>query len=235
MAYFFRSKYRVIAVLVCLSTSIAFGNACASETQTKLWTAAVWVGPLAKDSRYIYFIEPDLRFVDNSYKFSQALLWAALGYEFPSSNKLLIGDAANTTRNNFGEYIHTNVLWQQYDFGMLHYDNSHVFNRVRMQEAKNLQESQWSIILRERVLYKHKIPFWDNHAIGVSDEIFINMKHPDWVPSNKFIAENRFMISLDNYITKQVNFAVSYMNQLEFGRQQLLSHVLLLAMEVKSF
>ncbi len=80
-------------VLVALMILFFFHVASAVETHTKLWIAPVFTGSLSQDKKVKFYLEPDLRFIDNRYKFQQALLWMGLGYQLRPKLALFARDA----------------------------------------------------------------------------------------------------------------------------------------------
>jgi hypothetical protein len=221
---------------MCLLVSFAImGSVHAVETHTKLWTSAVFTGPIsAKNDKIIYYLQPDLRFIDDKYKFSQAVMWAGLGYRITPGFIVYAGDASATNRNTVGEYTHLNIIWQQVNVTLAEINKNIFTSRTRLQEIKNVDYDQWGIIIRERLLMKAPIVTWDKHFLVLYDELFFNLKNPDWSSSNKFISQNRAFIGVETKISKITSFTIGYLNQYEFRETNQMSNILFTGVEVKT-
>jgi len=100
-------------IIGCAPLILFVNHAHAVQTHTKLWNSVVIVGPLADNCNFRYYLEPDVRFADDKYKFQQMLLWLGAGYRFSPTLTVYAGDAPDLYRNYNGSYLHQNIVWQQ--------------------------------------------------------------------------------------------------------------------------
>lgn len=208
--------------------------AYAVETHTKIWLSSVFTGSLTCDKNFKYYIEPDVRFIDDKYKFHQSLLWLGLGYQWHPDLSVYVGDTPDTTRNLSGQYNHANIVWQRVNWSFYSNDRISAANRAQLEETKNNHDAPWSIILRERLLFTFPLKNWQQHALVVYDEVFFNLKHPNWVNNNSFIAQNRAYIGISTKLTNYVTLDTGYINQYQFTTTNQMSNILLVGLVVHS-
>jgi hypothetical protein len=209
-------------------------NALGVETHTKLWTSAVITGPLVANTPYRYYIQPDLRFVDNSYKFNEAILWVGAGYAFHPGLVLYLGDATMTRLGFNCDYSHFNIPWQQLSSLVYESPRWDLTNRLRLQEVYELGQASWAILLRERLLLRIPIQNWPHHAYMIFDEVFFGLKRPSWLQSNSLINQNRIFFGIDTQLSKEASFSVGYLNQYRIGNTNQMSNILLLQLSIQT-
>jgi hypothetical protein len=221
--------------IACGLIAFAMLNAAyAIETHTKLWTTAAFTGSLSSDKKIKYYLEPEVRFIDDKYKFSSVLFWAGLGYQVTPNFSVFAGDATSVLRNLSGEYIHENFVWQRANVAFIETVNTRLDNRLQLEERKKSQYAQWAITLRERLMLRLAIQEWSKHFLVLSDEVFFNLKHPDWVNSNSFISQNRALIGIETRYTQSTSLLVGYMNQYDFTNTNQLSNILFVGVTVNT-
>lgn len=221
---------KIFVLLVIFSTSAVY----AIETHTRLWTSAQFVGSLTDDKKVKYLLEPTMRFVDSKYKFSQTQLWAGIGYQIAPKAILYIGDAPVVTRSLSGIYSHDNIIWQQLNSGLIDTDDYFVGSRSRLMQIKRFGESEWGLVLRQRILYRKPLQFWQDRAAVVSDEVYIDINHPSWFGARSTVSQNRFFIGINTKLTSVTTLLVGYMNQFLFTHPNQMSNILFIQFEVDS-
>lgn len=204
----------------------------AVETHSKVWLVPVFTGSISDDKKIKFYLQPEVRFLDDKYKFNETLLWMALGYEPIPTLAYFIGTTPTTIRNSQGVYAHTNILWQQLNWVAYDSTDARINSRTRLEETKNTHEGPWAIHFRERLLLKIPIKDWEKHAIVISDEVFFAFKRPKWTGGNSFFSQNRAYVGIDKLISKETTVSIGYMNQYQFTFTNQMSHILLLGMEV---
>lgn len=222
---------RIIFLLLFLFFfKTAFGNSI--KEHTKIWNSAVLIGPLTTDTRIKYYFEPQLQLIDNKYKFEEALLYAGIGYQTTPALTLFLGDAWVTSRKSTGNYVQENRIWQQANWNAINSAAFKMISRTRLEESKNLSESQWAIRLRQRLMLRIPLKNWENHSLVLSDEVFFDLNHPKWIGNNRFFAENRGFIGIGTKISKQMSFDIGYLNQYQFTNPNQMSHVLFSSLNI---
>ncbi len=218
--------------IIFLIAVTSFANAYAIETHTKLWTSTVINGSLSSDKKVKFYLEPDLRFVDNKYKFQQALFWMGLGYQFTPNLALYVGDAPVTDKTFKGDYLHSNIIWQQMNWKFFESDKLRFDNRNRLEEIKRIHDGPWEIVLRERLQLKYPFPRGAPYALVLSDEIFLDLKTVRWSRNSAFLAQNRAYAGITIQASKQTAFSIGYLNQYQFTDPNQLSNALVCAAEL---
>lgn len=225
-----------VALVICSSFTLLlfFDNAFASslEQHTKIWTSAVFIGPLTNNKKVKYYLEPELRFIDDKYKFEETLLYAGMGYQTTPNLILFFGDAWSTSKKPTGKYVNENRLWQQASWVPVDNNFFKLSSRTRLEERKNLSEHEWAINLRERLALEIPLRNWKNHALVLSDEVFFDLNHPKWVGNNALLSQNRGLIGISTKISKQTSFIIGYLNQYQFTNPPQMSHILYLSLNV---
>lgn len=212
--------------------SVSFGNEI--KEHTKLWSTAVFIGPLIKDTKIKYYLEPQLRLIDDKYKFEEAFIYAGIGYQTTPDLILFLGDASVVSRKTTGNYVHENRVWQQANLSVINNDSFNLLSRTRLEERKNLSESQWAVRLRERLMVRIPLRNWVTHSLVLSDEVFFDLNHPKWIGNNNVFAQNRAFIGIGTKISKQTSFDIGYLNQYQFTNPNQMSNVLLLSLNITS-
>lgn len=212
--------------LCFLITALLVSETCyAINTQTKFWLLGRVTGSISDDHKFQYFLQPELRFTDNKYKFNQSLLWAGIGYMVKPNLIIYIGDAPDIIRNSEGIYRHQNILWQQENWTIIKNDHYILDHLSRLEEIKRLHQSSWQIVLRQQLSIIIPLPKWKNHALVISDTVFLNLKHPQWAPTNSFISQNRAFIGIETRLSPRVTNILGYMNQYEFYHPNQMSNI----------
>jgi len=224
------AKLACIVFLLCM-----FKFAYGIEMHTKEWNSVIFTGPLStENNRLKYYVEPDLRFIDDNYKFSQAFFWLGLGYQVAPTLVLYAGDATGTTRGLSGVYRHYNIPWQQANWALGKAFSGDLESRTRLEEIKNTTEPVWAVKLREKLQLKIPIKTWEGHAIALSDEVFFNLQNPKWTNTPSIFSQNRAFMGLSTKLTQHVSFVIGYMNQYQLTKTKQLSNILVLSLEVNT-
>jgi Protein of unknown function (DUF2490) len=216
-----QSLASIATVLIMVSSS----RVMAADSYLKQWDSAVFTGSIRK-SNYQYYLETQIRFIDDPYLFNQSLLIGGLGYRFNSSltiyacagwivDKLITGKLENEIR--FVQQINS-MIYEESSFS--------VSSRTRFEERKKTEYSEIAYRFRERLWLR--IPYQYNPVFSFSffDEIFLDLNHPQWV-SPDFISQNRAFVGMGYQYSPHITIDVGYMNQLLISRRNQVDHVLL--------
>ena len=184
-----------------------------TNTFTKEWTLFTFNGHY--DS-FLFYLEPQLRLVNRTGAFEQFLFNMGGGKEiFPNVQVWLGQTVTNYGLNN---QLVTDVIrgvdseyrsWQQIIFTNKNPLGNFLF-RNRLEERHANDKGQWSIRFRERTYWT--IPITQNQDIVISDEFFFNAKKAAWINTKTF-DQNRIFFGIQQHLTKNFSFSVSYMNQ----------------------
>lgn len=202
------------------------------HTHSKIWGSAVFIGELIKDTKVKYYLEPQLRFIDNRYKFEESLLYAGLGFQTLPSVTLFLGGAWMTAKMSNGNLLHQNRIWQQANWTPIEKSYVSLISRTRLEERKNQAESQWAVRFRERLMLRMPFKNLEKHSLVLFDEFFFNLNHPEWIGNMHSFAQNRIFIGIGNKVSKQTSFDMGYLNQYHFTIPNQMGHVILISLTV---
>lgn len=222
-------RYALLLLMLMVS-SASFGNDI--EEHTKLWSTAVFIGPLINDTKIKYYLEPQIRFIDNKYKFEEALLYAGIGYQTTPDLILFLGNAWVTSRKSTGNYVQENRVWQQANWNPINTCLFNLLSRTRLEERKNISEPQWAFRLRERIMVRIPLKNWENHSLVLFDEVFFNLNHPKWLSNNNFFSQNRAFIGIGTKISTQTSLDIGYINQYQFTNPKQMSNILYFSLNI---
>ena len=197
----------------------------------KLWAVTSIFGRFQANAPWLYYIEPQLRLIDNRYKFEEALLLAGLGYQINPQLAVYIGPTAVLSKNLQGVYRHEKRLWQQLVWNLpTTYWRANYRLRFEARERTDVA-SQHAYRVRQRIWLR--IPFSGNNNIAWSlfDELLTNLNHPQWV-SPHFIAQNRAFIGINQRLSAAVMVDYGYMHQAIYAQQQQNNNVALIAVTI---
>lgn len=212
--------------LFFVSLFFVFRNVHANELQkhTKLWTNMPISGNLTRNQKWKYYIEPQLRLIDDKYKFDQVNLFIGAGYQVSSALKFWLGLFRRYQIELNGSSHQEYRLWEQMDLSLIDRSYIQLSSRSRLEERKNFIRSQIANRFREKLTAKY--PFNDKHRFLVlSDEIFVQLNKPEWV-TNRTISENRASIGIRIPIKQFTAYEIGYLIQTQYGKVNQLSNVL---------
>lgn len=199
------------------------------EEHTKLWSTATILGSFQNDSRWKYYLEPQLRFIDDSYKFNQAILVAGAGYQTTSDVILLGGFGWYLTKNLSGDILHEYRLWQQISWLIPSAPTYSLINRTRLEERKLADHPGIAYRFRERLFARIPFKRWPTHSLALYDEIFLNLNQPNWVIPH-FFEQNRAFIGIGTELTKTVIFDIGYLNQYLMSSPRQMNNILVVSL-----
>lgn len=221
MASIARSKFFLrLGVIFCLFLTATQ----AMETHTKFWSAASITGSFNDQSQWRYYLEPQIRFIDNRYKFNNIFLLGGLGYQITPNVLVLAGPGWVLTKNLQGKIIHEDRIWEQLSWSIL----KNLSSRTRLEERRDLEAPGLAIRLRERLWLRIPFEKWQGHNLSLFDEALFNLNHPSWV-SSSFFEQNRAFIGIGTQISKSTMMDIGYLNQRIFAATNQNNHVLLLS------
>lgn len=209
---FFITSLLFILITFC---NVSFGN---TEHHTRSWNMAIITGSLTKNSEIKYYLQPQLNFIDDKYKFNNAFLYAGIGYQSAPNVILWLMNGFVYTKKLNGSLARTDIIRQQINWNFTKMDNLQMSSTSRMEERKRFSEAEWSLRLRENLQLRYSIPHWEKHSLVLFDEIFLSLNTPKWINSHTFVQQNRAFIGIGTEISKQVAFDLGYLNQYEFKK-----------------
>ena len=199
----------------------------ASQTKmhAKWWASSYLTGKFKDHEKWRYAIQPELRFIDDKYKFNQALLTASIGYQTTEYVTLWLGANRTYTEESEGNSRQEYRLWQLVSWDVLPTTTYILSNRARLEERKLFSSS--ALAIRARDMLVASIPAFasERYRLIISDEVFLNLNRPGWV-TDKFFAENRAAIGVRTALTQQTALEIGYLNQYQFSTPNQMSNVI---------
>ena len=205
----------------------------AIEEHTQLWMVSTILEPFSDTSRFKYYLETQLRFIDNPYKFRMMQVLPGIGYQ-ASPNTVLLGGAGWIPFKTLnGVMLHENRIWQQLNWLIVGSSEYILSNRLRLEERRLTTIPGIALRLRERLF--DRIPFqrWPGHSLSMFDEVFLNINHPSWVIQHVF-EQNSAFIGIGTQLLKNTILDIGYMNQYVASNPRQMSNVLVLNLSVIS-
>lgn len=202
------------------------------KTHMKIWTFGKISGAISKDKKWSYYLEPELRFLDDKYKFNEANLYAAFFYQVTPSFSAWIGAFAGNDLTSEGERRNFYSLWQQIKWLM--FDNSKIrfMDRTRLEERKRSSFSQIAERIRQTFQLEIKLDTHDLFLV-LADEMFLQLNHPRWVVDRVF-SENRASVGVRIPINKCTSYEVGYLNQFQYEKNNNMSNILFMGFTVNT-
>lgn len=225
---------RFIGRMVLMGWTLCFSPFAWSETEgeTKSWNTAIVTGPFAYHGKIRYYVQTQVNFVDDKYKFQNVSFFVGAGYLFnPTVTVWLLGGNNYSKRSN-GHIRHITTLRQQMDWRLMNTPDLLFTNTSRLEERKDSTEVGWAVRIRERLTMRIPFKNWAGHSLIVFDEVFFDLNHPAWINSNTFLEENRAFIGIGSVLSKHVNLDVGYVNQYEMRDKNTMANILYVVLNV---
>lgn len=201
------ARYCVILLL-----SICCINVYSATNYYKFWLPAVITGSLAGSERFSYYLEPQLRLIDDPYVFNQFQSLVGLGYKINSRLYFYFGPGWVLTKVPQGVVMNEIRWWQQLNDSFVNTKIFNIQNRTRLEERINTQFPNVAYRVRERIWVRISFPWSGPYSFSCYDELFFNLNHPDWV-SQYFFEQNRAFIGVSRRFSDSFRFDIGYLNQ----------------------
>lgn len=218
------SRYKYLFLFLLLSPGLVF----ASSTRQR--TGSWWNAYFIKDNnKWIYSLQLETRFIFDNNILRRVLLRPSIGYKINKNLSLQVGYTSEPSLTSEKKFFY----------------NHNIFEGITMQvlpKRLNLRlraEQRWSQLgtgmahrLRARLQLTLPTHFKKINFI-ISDEVFFNANHPDWV-SNKKLSENRAILGFGYNLSKKTKFRISYMNQINFNSSSnTINHIIIFSLFYK--
>lgn len=228
-----KMKRGALAGILCLMIiSISCSALGKTKQLTKEWNTAIVIGSFSNDSHLRYYLQPQLNFVDDKYKFQNAYLFLGLGYQFSPHIRFWLMDGLLYIKKQDGGIARRDTIRQQMDWLAADCSDFKLITISRLEERKEVGESRWAIRVRERLMLRIPFKNWEGHSMVLYDEAFFDLNHSKWIKSNTFLAQNRAFVGISTAFSKQVALDAGYLNQYQMKDKDTVSNVLALTLNV---
>lgn len=198
---------------------------------TKLWTSAIVLGSFSDNPKLKYYYEPQIRFIDDSYKFNQFLFLTGLGYQINPNMVLLAGPGWIITENTQGVTNNEFRIWEQLNWNILPNQSLSLISRTRLEQNQRINNAGVAVVLRERMWLRIPFKNWEGHSLSLFDEVFFNLTQPKWT-TQRFFSQNRAFLGIGTQLSPSTILDVGYLNQYQLTSPIQLSNVLLVTFTV---
>ncbi|MCL9682608.1 DUF2490 domain-containing protein [Legionella maioricensis] len=224
---------RLVKITLVFFLSFGISPANSGASYTKGWTVATMTGPLTNSSAFKYYLEPQLRLIDDNYFFHQFLLLGGLGYQFNDNIALYAGPGWIVTKTPASVMVHENRYWEQLNWRILKKPGYNINSRTRLEERENVDESRMAIRLRQRMWLRIPFKIESKYSFSLYDEVFFNLNHPEWVSPYLF-EQNRAFVGVAAQLSKSILIDIGYLNQYLRSTTQERDNVLILSFTISN-
>lgn len=196
-----------------------------SDTINRFWSIFTINGA---EGRWLYQIQPQLRFSDKPVTFDQVTNALAFGYQFTKRFSFMLGQSSFYTTPRLSVSSRKEYRWyQEGQFTIKEADSFLFFSLSRLEEIDRINEKGKHYRLRQRFGINQNLT---KSIVLVSyNELFISLNKPQWVLNNTF-AENRFYLGINQKITKKLVLGLGYLNQLIFTHPERSGNVVVISL-----
>lgn len=218
--------------LFLIVISLCFGSQPANSTShNRAWGVATIMGPVTDNTAFRYYLEPQLRLINDNSVFNQLLILGGLGYQLNQNMTLFVGPGWIATKTTNSNLIYEKRLWQQLNWQILNNLNWNINSRTRLEERKREDNSSMALRFRQRIWMRLPLKKWPGYSFSCFDEVFFNLNHPEWTSPRTF-EQNRAFIGFSRQLSKSTVLDLGYLNQRIYSVQNQLNHVLSLGLTV---
>ncbi len=197
---------------------------------TKSWSTAYITGSMPNSSRYRYYVQPTLIFIDNRYRFERASLLLGIGYRYSPDLSAWFMNGWRTSKSRTNGTIHQRyTIREQLDWRIYHHDDVSLLASTRFMQENERDERRWAIRAREKISLRIPLRNWPKHSLSMFEELLFNINHPAWINSSSLLDQNRFFIGIGTQFTRDYRLDIGYMNQYQIKHPDELSHILYVA------
>ncbi|MDP1573665.1 MAG: DUF2490 domain-containing protein [Coxiellaceae bacterium] len=219
---------KIILLTLCF---FLISNDAYCRDSNKEWNVGVISGPFSNDSAWQYYLEPQLRLINDRYVFNQAFFLTGIGYQFTPTLKLYVGPGYIFTLTTDGKTYDTYRVWQQLDWQAVKNSSFWLASRTRLQEDTRSNNTGVLVILRQRYWLRIPIKNTNHYFYSLFDEIFLNVNETSW-SSHTLFEQNRLFAGIGKQITKNVFLDFGYLNQAQFGSHSAINNVIIFSFTV---
>lgn len=178
--------------------------------------------------RFLYQIQPQLRFADRPVLFDEVPLTLGAGYQCTKDFSLMLGQKSFYTNGRPGMPGFKQFRWyQQAEYTLKETHNVVFFSWLMAEEIQRSHQPGWFYRVRNRFGVNQKLT--KAMSLVSYDEVFINLNKPIWV-QNHALAQNRLYIGISQQISKKVALGFGYINQLIFDREKQTGQIFVLSL-----
>lgn len=224
-------KYAHFLFIIFLSYIMLVSPSFSMEHYTKLWLTNVSTLSFTSNPKLKYYLEPQLRLIDNHNKFNEVFFLTGIGYQVTPTILLLTGPGWILTETTQDQMEHEFRLWEQMNWQPISPTQYSIISRSRLEERKQTNNPGIAIRFRERLWVRIPIKHSNAYSLSLFDEVFMNLNHPAWV-SPDFMSQNRAFIGIGKQLSPTAILDIGYLNQYIMSQQNQINHVALVSLTI---
>jgi hypothetical protein len=197
----------------CLLIAILFCPIAFATNHTDSWNSAIITGPISKDKKFQYYIQPGLSFEDDEYKYRSTYLYLGAGYQMSHTVTVWLMNAWHNRLKASGKTLNIETIRQQIDWNVVANESWSLNSVSRLEERKDYAQPQWLLRGREKLTLRVPIKTWQNHSFVTFDEVYLNFNNPLWINNNNIFDLNNVFIGIGTQLSPIVSFDLGYLNQ----------------------
>jgi hypothetical protein len=199
--------------------------------KTKSWNGVTVYGSLTEDKCIKYFLESQLRFVDDHVnKFETVYLEGGVGRQVLQNLVLWFGFRWDTFNDYTGGIGNDTVLWQQFSWDIYKTDYIKIVDRTRVEEIMYHSHNNVFVLFNQRVAIEIPIDQANKYYIAFYESIYLQINHPEWV-TNKLLNQNRAFVGLKYRVGQHDSIYFGYINQYQFNEPDVNNNIVGLRLE----
>lgn len=201
-----------IKLLVSLLLCCEINNVYGTKVYNKDWSVASIIAPISDHSSFKYFVEEQVRLIDNRSVFNQYFVLGGLGYQFHPDFLLISGGTWILSKSPEGNTHTEKRVWEQLNWQILNNIKLNLNSRTRFEVRDRTGQTRVAYRFRERLWLRVALKKWESYSFSCFNEILLDLNHPGWT-SPYFFEQNRAFVGIAKRLTKSAILDFGYMNQ----------------------
>ncbi|MES2218799.1 MAG: DUF2490 domain-containing protein [Pseudomonadota bacterium] len=197
----------------CFLLAIIFCQNLNATSHTDNWNSAIITGPISKDKKFKYYIQPGLTFEDDHYKYRSSYLYLGVGYQTSPHVMMWLMNAWHNRVKASGKVLNIETIREQIDWNLIDDPSLNLTSISRFEQRKDTSQPQWLIRGREKLTLRIPFSSWPTHSFVTFDELYVNFNNPAWINNNSFFDINNIFVGVGTQLSPTVSFDLGYLNQ----------------------
>lgn len=199
----------VLSILMLTATGAVAQD---TESDFQSWNAIAVAGPVADDSRLLFWFDGHARYRDDASDLGVTILRPAIGWRVDESLDLWAGYARVVSRSDDRPNIEEDRFWQQATYPMRPIFGGSVGGRSRLEQRfrNSGEDTGWRF--RQFIRWARPVS-GTNFSVVAWDEIFINLNDADWGQREGF-DQNRLFIGGAWHLDERTRIEAGYLNNI---------------------
>ncbi|MEL7185689.1 MAG: DUF2490 domain-containing protein [Pseudomonadota bacterium] len=209
----------------------------AADDVTGIWSVFTTTDSFPSDngnSRWSYWLDAQVRYVDLDTGANQEVFRPAVGYRVHDNLQVWLGYARLRTRNAAGSVSHENRWFQQANWTVGEMLGGNVTMRARLLQRNPTTGDDLGLVFRLSTKYTRALNADASKTFIVNLEPFFDLRDTDWGGDAR-LSQGRLYAGMGWRISDKMALETGYMNQYLWrdGRRNTSNHLLVLNLKAK--